>query len=146
MHRPMLEEEAAAGDEAAGLPAKMARTESGAARSTLRHIETEQRRRDRINDGFKALRELLPTTEKMDKANFLMACVSYIRQLQVLLHSHIPSYLSHPVPHVASAVVFLVRSCAVESADRHPRIILAQLALCLEHKLCGCSSVHLVRS
>lgn len=74
--------ELAAGEEGASRPAKMARAGSGAARSTLRHIETEQRRRDRINEGFKALRELLPTTGKMDKANFLMACVAYIRQLQ----------------------------------------------------------------
>ncbi|BDA44386.1 probable transcription factor PIF3 at N-terminal half [Coccomyxa sp. Obi] len=77
--------ELATGEEGASRPAKMARAGSGAARSTLRHIETEQRRRDRINEGFKALRELLPTTEKMDKANFLMACVAYIRQLQAVM-------------------------------------------------------------
>lgn len=82
VHRPLLPE--VPEDEGdASRPAKMARANSGTARSTLRHIETEQRRRDRINEGFKALRELLPTTEKMDKANFLMACVGYIRQLQV---------------------------------------------------------------
>lgn len=32
---------------------------------------------------FQALRELMPTQEKMDKATFLMAAVEYIRQLQV---------------------------------------------------------------
>lgn len=64
-------------------PTKTARGAAGAARSTARHIETEQRRRDRINEGFKTLRELLPMQEKMDKANFLMSCVAYIRQLQV---------------------------------------------------------------
>ena len=32
---------------------------------------------------FQALRDLMPTQEKMDKASFLMAAVDYIRRLQV---------------------------------------------------------------
>ena len=32
---------------------------------------------------FQALRDLMPSQEKMDKASFLMAAVEYIRKLQV---------------------------------------------------------------
>ena len=48
--------------------------------------QTEQRRRDRINTGFEALRELLPSCEKADKAAFLMSAAGYIRQLQARCH------------------------------------------------------------
>ena len=79
-------------------------------RSVLSHVATEQRRRDKINEGsvtrplcsvprnllserykacafyfcrFNALRELIPHKDKMDKATFLQQAVDYIRQLQV---------------------------------------------------------------
>ncbi|CAL5218448.1 g129 [Coccomyxa viridis] len=63
-------------------PAKYARVSQAGGKSSNRHIETEQRRRDRINEGFQALRDLMPAQEKMDKASFLMAAVDYIRKLQ----------------------------------------------------------------
>ncbi|KAK9840638.1 hypothetical protein WJX81_006158 [Elliptochloris bilobata] len=50
-----------------------------------RHTQTEQRRRNRINEGYSALRELIPSKEKSDKATFLMAVVQYVRQLQGVL-------------------------------------------------------------
>lgn len=74
-------------------------------RSVMSHVATEQRRRDKINEGyvqlavqistlvsvaedcccsrFGALRELIPHKDKMDKATFLQQAVEYIRQLQV---------------------------------------------------------------
>lgn len=55
-------------------------------RSVLSHVATEQRRRDKINEGFLALRELIPHKDKMDKATFLQQAVEYIRQLQAVMH------------------------------------------------------------
>lgn len=54
-------------------------------RSVLSHVATEQRRRDKINEGFVALRELIPHKDKMDKATFLQQAVEYIRQLQAVM-------------------------------------------------------------
>lgn len=54
-------------------------------RAPRSHVQTEQRRRDRINDGFNLLRELIPNKEKLDKAAFLMSTMDYIRQLQAVL-------------------------------------------------------------
>ena len=59
-HRDLVSTEQREGEsphpEELGRPAKIARTGSrasppGGAKSTQRHIETEQRRRDRINEG-----------------------------------------------------------------------------------------------
>ncbi|KAL3140580.1 hypothetical protein ABBQ32_005155 [Trebouxia sp. C0010 RCD-2024] len=55
-------------------------------RNILSHVATEQRRRDKINEGFNALRELIPHKDKMDKATFLQQAVDYIRQLQAVMH------------------------------------------------------------
>eukprot|EP00884_Botryococcus_braunii_P016647 jgi/Botrbrau1/3666/Bobra.0008s0001.1 len=55
-------------------------------RGGLLHKETEQKRRDRINAGFEALRDTIPVGEKkVDKAGFLHEAVNYIRDLQGLL-------------------------------------------------------------
>ena len=56
----------------------------GGGRAPRSHVQTEQRRRDRINEGFNHLRELIPNKEKLDKAAFLMSTMDYIKQLQVL--------------------------------------------------------------
>ncbi|EIE21885.1 hypothetical protein COCSUDRAFT_56332 [Coccomyxa subellipsoidea C-169] len=62
--------------------AKVPKTGSEPVKSGLRHVQTEQRRRDRINEGFAALKALMPGQEKMDKATFLNSTVEYIKQLQ----------------------------------------------------------------
>ncbi|KAK9847003.1 hypothetical protein WJX84_009865 [Apatococcus fuscideae] len=55
-------------------------------KSVMSHVATEQRRRDRINEGFNALRDLIPHKDKMDKATFLQQTVEYIKQLQAVMH------------------------------------------------------------
>ncbi|XP_039795593.1 transcription factor BIM2-like isoform X2 [Panicum virgatum] len=48
-----------------------------------KHSATEQRRRSKINDRFRILRELLPhSDQKRDKATFLLEVIEYIRFLQ----------------------------------------------------------------
>ena len=58
---------------------------------------------------FQALRDLMPTQEKMDKASFLLASVDYIRRLQVRLwpeatcswHQHMHVLKPVKLPHRA---------------------------------------------
>jgi len=52
------------------------------------HVATEQRRRDRINESFRVLREIVPHSDKTDKASFLGEVTAYIRQLQRLVGSN----------------------------------------------------------
>jgi hypothetical protein len=49
------------------------------------HVATEQRRRDRINESFRVLREIVPHSDKTDKASFLGEVTAYIRKLQRLV-------------------------------------------------------------
>ncbi|KAK9797073.1 hypothetical protein WJX73_002869 [Symbiochloris irregularis] len=65
-------------------PAKAARSGEQSAAS-IRHIQTEKRRRDRINDGYNLLRELVPSKDKADKATILLQVVEYIRQTQAVM-------------------------------------------------------------
>lgn len=51
------------------------------------HVATEQRRRDRINESFRVLREIVPHSDKTDKASFLGEVTAYIRKLQRLVGS-----------------------------------------------------------
>ena len=74
--------------------------------------ETEQRRRDRINEGFQALKALMPTQEKQDKASFLMAAVDYIRQLQVTFSDSICQG-GHTIPALVPSMIYRGR------LDRH---------------------------
>ncbi|CAA6672465.1 unnamed protein product [Spirodela intermedia] len=48
-----------------------------------KHSATEQRRRSRINDRFRILRDLIPDSDqKRDKASFLLEVIEYIQILQ----------------------------------------------------------------
>lgn len=57
--------------------------------ASQRHIRTEQKRRDRINEGFVALQALLPGKEKVEKAIMLTQAADYIKQLQVCAKSYL---------------------------------------------------------
>ncbi|VFQ92694.1 unnamed protein product [Cuscuta campestris] len=54
-------------------------------RSAEVHNLSERRRRDRINEKMKALRELLPRSNKTDKASMLDEAIEYLKSLQMQL-------------------------------------------------------------
>lgn len=49
------------------------------------HNQSERRRRDRINEKMKALQELIPNSNKTDKASMLDEAIEYLKMLQVQL-------------------------------------------------------------
>lgn len=71
-------------DEAGGL-----RRSAAGARSTKRgrtaevHNMSERRRRDRINEKMRALQELIPNCNKIDKASMLEEAIEYLKTLQL---------------------------------------------------------------
>uniref|UniRef100_A0ACD5VIE2 Uncharacterized protein n=1 Tax=Avena sativa TaxID=4498 RepID=A0ACD5VIE2_AVESA len=54
------------------------------------HNLSERRRRDRINEKMRALQELIPNCNKIDKASMLDEAIEYLKtlQLQVQVHSY----------------------------------------------------------
>ncbi|XP_061366253.1 LOW QUALITY PROTEIN: transcription factor PHYTOCHROME INTERACTING FACTOR-LIKE 15-like [Gastrolobium bilobum] len=54
-------------------------------RSTEVHNLSERRRRDRINEKMRALQELIPNCNKVDKASMLDEAIEYIKTLQLQL-------------------------------------------------------------
>ncbi|XP_074308366.1 transcription factor BIM2-like [Silene latifolia] len=58
-----------------------------------KHSETEQRRRNKINERFQILRELVPPNDqKRDKASLLLEVIEYIQFLQEKLQVYEGSY------------------------------------------------------
>lgn len=49
------------------------------------HNQSERRRRDRINEKMRALQELIPNSNKTDKASMLDEAIEYLKMLQVQL-------------------------------------------------------------
>lgn len=49
------------------------------------HNQSERRRRDRINDRMRALQELIPNSNKTDKASVLDEAIEYLKNLQTQL-------------------------------------------------------------
>ncbi|KAK9812778.1 hypothetical protein WJX72_003482 [[Myrmecia] bisecta] len=86
-------------------------------KTVLSHVATEQRRRDRINEGFAALRELIPHKDKMDKASFLQQAVEYIQQLQTVIRQLLDMGAVGSLPEESQwAIRLLVPRKAVEAA------------------------------
>ncbi|XP_068659212.1 transcription factor PHYTOCHROME INTERACTING FACTOR-LIKE 15-like [Aristolochia californica] len=54
-------------------------------RATEVHNLSERRRRDRINEKMKALQELIPNCNKVDKASMLDEAIEYLKTLQLQL-------------------------------------------------------------
>ncbi|BDA46989.1 probable anthocyanin regulatory Lc protein at N-terminal half [Coccomyxa sp. Obi] len=80
---------------------KAPRTTNEPTRAGLRHVQTEQRRRDRINEGFAALKALMPGHEKADKATFLSNTVAYIKQLQGVMQQLVSTGAVSKLPEEA---------------------------------------------
>lgn len=69
-------------DEAGGLRRSAARsTKRG--RTAEVHNMSERRRRDRINEKMRALQELIPNCNKIDKASMLDEAIEYLKTLQL---------------------------------------------------------------
>ncbi|KAI4349856.1 hypothetical protein L6164_010403 [Bauhinia variegata] len=62
-----------------------ARTGTGAKRSRAAEVHnlSERRRRDRINEKMRALQELIPNCNKVDKASMLDEAIEYLKTLQL---------------------------------------------------------------
>ncbi|XP_076885175.1 transcription factor BIM2-like [Bidens hawaiensis] len=59
----------------------------------LKHSETEQRRRSKINERFQILRDLIPENDqKRDRASFLLEVIQYIQFLQEKLQVYEGTY------------------------------------------------------
>ncbi|OMO56657.1 hypothetical protein CCACVL1_26395 [Corchorus capsularis] len=69
-------------DEAPPKPAR-ARSSSKRSRAAEVHNLSEKRRRSRINEKMKALQNLIPNSNKTDKASMLDEAIEYLKQLQL---------------------------------------------------------------
>lgn len=111
-HSEDVEEESAGGKKAAG-----GRGSTGSKRSRAAEVHnlSERRRRDRINEKMRALQELIPNCNKVDKASMLDEAIEYLKtlQLQVQIMSMgtglymppmmLPAGMQHMhAPHMAS--------------------------------------------
>ncbi|CAI5474350.1 unnamed protein product [Closterium sp. Yama58-4] len=92
------------------------------ARAAEVHNMSERRRRDRINERMKALQQLIPNSNKTDKASMLDEAIEYLRMLQLQLHVMsartgiaLPPALALPHPTPLSAL-----PSGTPSADQLP--------------------------
>ncbi|KAL6273697.1 hypothetical protein ACE6H2_024389 [Prunus campanulata] len=69
-------------EEAAGKPG-CGRSTSKRSRAAEVHNMSEKRRRSRINEKMKALQNLIPNSNKTDKASMLDEAIEYLKQLQL---------------------------------------------------------------
>lgn len=77
------EEPAGANDESR--PRKRGRKPANGREGPLNHVEAERLRREKLNQRFYALRAVVPSISKMDKASLLGDAVAYINELQARL-------------------------------------------------------------
>ncbi|KAL8207917.1 hypothetical protein R6Q57_007329 [Mikania cordata] len=66
-------------------PRKRGRKPANGRLEPLNHVEAERQRREKLNQGFYALRAVVPTVSKMDKASLLDDAILYINQLKTKL-------------------------------------------------------------
>ncbi|KAG8377578.1 hypothetical protein BUALT_Bualt08G0047700 [Buddleja alternifolia] len=71
------------GSEACELPAPPRGSSSKRSRAAEVHNLSEKRRRSRINEKLKALQNLIPNSNKTDKASMLDEAIEYLKQLQL---------------------------------------------------------------
>ncbi|XWS21216.1 hypothetical protein CRYUN_Cryun30bG0036500 [Craigia yunnanensis] len=71
--------------EASDIPLNQERPRSSSKRSRAAEVHnlSEKRRRSRINEKMKALQNLIPNSNKMDKASMLDEAIEYLKQLQL---------------------------------------------------------------
>ncbi|EEE62266.1 hypothetical protein OsJ_17053 [Oryza sativa Japonica Group] len=70
-------------DELAGVHRRSAARSSKRSRTAEVHNLSERRRRDRINEKMRALQELIPNCNKIDKASMLEEAIEYLKTLQL---------------------------------------------------------------
>ncbi|XP_068657278.1 transcription factor SPATULA-like isoform X2 [Aristolochia californica] len=80
-----FEYESEEGTEVAEEPCKLAPPRTGLKRSRAAEVHnlSEKRRRSRINEKMKALQNLIPNSNKTDKASMLDEAIEYLKQLQL---------------------------------------------------------------
>lgn len=73
------------GPEASDVPSNPAPSRSSSKRSRAAEVHnlSEKRRRSRINEKMKALQNLIPNSNKTDKASMLDEAIEYLKQLQL---------------------------------------------------------------
>ncbi|CAN6345217.1 unnamed protein product [Urochloa humidicola] len=98
-------------DEGGGAMRRSASRSHKRSRTAEVHNLSERRRRDRINEKMRALQELIPNCNKIDKASMLEEAIEYLKtlQLQVQMMSMgtglcmppmlLPAMQTMPVPH-----------------------------------------------
>ncbi|CAK8569501.1 unnamed protein product [Lathyrus sativus] len=90
-------------DEASELPSSKAtppsRSSSKRSRAAEFHNLSEKRRRSKINEKLKALQNLIPNSNKTDKASMLDEAIEYLKQLQLQVQMLMVrnGYSLHPV-------------------------------------------------
>ncbi|KAH7436551.1 hypothetical protein KP509_05G025500 [Ceratopteris richardii] len=68
-------------------PRKRGRKPANGREEPLNHVEAERQRRQNLNKRFYALRAVVPTVSKMDKASLLADATAYIKELRAKVHS-----------------------------------------------------------
>ncbi|XP_037494339.1 transcription factor SPATULA isoform X3 [Jatropha curcas] len=73
------------GAEVSDMPSETARPRTSSKRSRAAEVHnlSEKRRRSRINEKMKALQNLIPNSNKTDKASMLDEAIEYLKQLQL---------------------------------------------------------------
>nr|GMD18637.1 transcription factor bHLH3 [Ipomoea batatas] len=68
-------------------PRKRGRKPANGREEPLNHVEAERQRREKLNQRFYALRAVVPTISKMDKASLLGDAIAYIIDLQAKIRA-----------------------------------------------------------
>ncbi|XP_006412909.2 transcription factor bHLH119 [Eutrema salsugineum] len=77
-------------------------------RAAEMHNLSERKRRGRINERMKALQELVPRSNKSDKASMLEDAIEYVKSLQMQLHM-MSQNMQQFMPHMAMGMMGMNR-------------------------------------